>query len=260
MTATAELLSKVANDVKEQHAKEIAAYQARRERVFNAVATANQNTMPVRDGRGRYHAPFDGYVWPDTGDEYAGGEFLPFLDDLSEPKMPKEWSKIHRKTRILIKATEYTAFRDEIDQYLAEIGCGKPFEREGMEVCYVYMSCYTESMKRIIDQGTFDYREKAKEAIKESKGAAATGRIAQVATVLAIKGELSRFAYNKLDFKMFIKFENGSTALGTVPNALVDVLKVGDVIDITATFEVGKDETHAYFKRPVVSIKESSSE
>jgi hypothetical protein len=74
---------------------------SRRKRIESKMNELN-NKPPVIDHNGRYHSPFDGYIWVDEFNEkekkFLGGEYLPVENFSTENKYHKEVTeKINRK-------------------------------------------------------------------------------------------------------------------------------------------------------------------
>lgn len=258
MYNTSEVLKVAAAAIQERYKEEIASYQARRARVMAALESANQGVSPTLGKGGRFHAPFDGYEYGDDGAVYGGGEFLPFMDEYLDPLKPTVWAKINFKTKILIQSNDFAEFKSLVVDYVAEVNCGKSFANAGVNCCYAYLECYTKGMKKIIDDCVQPYEAARKRTVLESKGDAALGKGTLSCTVLSTKAFESRYGYNQLDWKMMVKFENGSTAWGTIPKSILQEVQVGDEIELTASFTGADDKTHAYFKRPSAVITKKS--
>jgi hypothetical protein len=93
---------------------------------------------------------------------------------------------------------------------------------------------------------------KAAEAL-EVKGDAPTGRQTVTGTVLTVKAQDTDFGIVK---KMLLKLANNSKVWLSVPSGAGD-LHQGDVVKVTATFQVSRDDVHFSFgKRPyLVDVK-----
>lgn len=258
-----EVLKTAAEAIKVRYHEEIASYRVRRARIMTALETANQGVAPTLGKGGRFHAPFDGYEYGDDGVVYGGGEFLPFMDEYRDPLKPTSWMQVRFKTRILIQSNDFAEFKTLITEYVADVACGKSFENAGVSCCYAYLECYTKGMKKIIDDCVQPYEAARKQEVLEAKGDAALGKGTLSCVVLSTKAFESHYGYNQLNWKMLVKFENGSTGWGTIPKSILEEVQVGDEIDLTASF-IGSDDdkTHAFFKRPsaVITKKKVESE
>jgi hypothetical protein len=89
----------------------------------------------------------------------------------------------------------------------------------------------------------------------EPKGPAPTGRVEVTGEVIGVKNQVSQFGDQ---LKMIVKLENGSKVWVSVPASLLGQDIRGKTIELTATFEVSKDDPHfAFGKRPKAKLKEA---
>ena len=96
--------------------------------------------------------------------------------------------------------------------------------------------------------------DRAREDAKP-KGPAPTGRVEVTGEVIGVKNQVSQFGDQ---LKMIVKLENGSKVWVSVPASLLGEDIRGKTIELTATFEVSKDDPHfAFGKRPKAKLKEA---
>ena len=194
----------------------------------------------------RPHAPFDGYLWEDprTGEVecYGGGQYLPFtdeFDDLNKPEFTKEFG--FWKLRLTQEMYDEIF---EIDSLQFRI----PYKRWTMDETEVLMVEIraSKTILNAIKEYSEDWFNAYYEAKKSEKGIAPEGRQEVTAVVVSVKSWFD--TYGPVT-KMLVKFENGSTAYGSLPKAVPHDHR-GE-IKFVATFQQALgDKTHSFFKRP----------
>lgn len=243
---------------------------ARIERLNNAWAEENSNMPPILDCKGRFHAPCDGYVLPNSSEDYVGrnydevvfakGQYLPVPlsrdEDIAYLQIRKSNAMLEKyMAREKIKVEESLA--DEIikeleDNAFIKFGKGKSWEVNDIRVCYLYLSGNKSFLS--------DFYSSIKDVIENKDkqiytGEAVEGRVRVKGEVINIKVD-SEFAYGSpynaaIVKRCLIKLDNDSTCYGNVPSNVFDELSVGDKVEFTATFSKSeKDSHHAYYKRP----------
>ncbi len=237
-------------------------YKLRCERIEAAYKEANSNIPPNVDKYQRCHAPCHGYVIPkvkldfcDFNDCYENrlfsqGEFLP------NPVSNDEFSWLSRRsTSLLSKLAKIKISGDDFD-VIKEIdsdgmpfkfSCGKTWEKDGVNHAYLYVySCW----KSVLDVFRTEFtKPEPKKVEKPQKGDAITGEKITVSCKI-LNMSYKDNGYGSSVLKMFVEFENGSTAYGSVPKAIVDAEK-GDTVEFVASFSLARgSKDHAFFKSP----------
>lgn len=220
------------------------------ERVMSKSRTANNNLEPVLDVNGRFHAPVDGYSWID-GEIYSGGSYLPF-EDLGfsdEYYNPKDYNKLGYSNLMMpIEVYETLISYDRNNSFFQMKEKTKTWTYLGHEFCAFKIKTGQTLLKMLNEYKTQLEQELKSKKPDENKGFAPEGRA-------KVKGKVvetySQFGAYGCELKMLVKLENNSTVYGTLPKS-VDFNHRGD-IEFVATFKHSKDNTHSYFKRPIVS-------
>lgn len=236
----------------------------RHARIASAFSELNRGIEPNRDRNGRYHAPCDGYLIPDSyrldyshrdySDVLFGkGEYLPVPFDPFEDPLCKESFKDYAITKARFKVLE--SFKKEMTEFSKEfeysVSFGKAWtDKNDNIICYAYLS----GMKMFINalESVVGYVEVERSKAEVIKGEAPRGKQTVKGTIVGVKvveGFNNGYSVTYITKAMII-LENNSTVYGTLASSICEAKK-GDTVQFTATFEHSeKDNTHSYFKRP----------
>ena len=230
---------------------ELSKYQALQERIMMAFESANQGKAVTIDCNGRFHAPCDGYLAPDSDQVYAGGQYIP---------MPNTDETMQRgstlySAKIMIIADDQDVIREYAKENF-DIGFGKAWTQAGSNVCYAYIKGYSktimsainsaeQAVKALRKEETIKYNAATKKPL-ESGRYSVTGKV--VKTFVSAYDNGYQITYTH---KMVVELEGGQVVTGTIPKKL-DAAE-GEIVSFKATFEANKeDPTTGKFSRPAV--------
>lgn len=180
------------------------------------------------DVDGRLHAPYDGYER--NGKYYRKGEFVEMnLDDSDLP------IKGRFKGKVKINHDLFEGIKDLItNNGYGECSCGKTWDQDGQNVCYLYFDVFFKSVISIIK------KEASFNAVKEEPVFLDEGKLTVTAKLVKVETNVFHNKYNTSvrEVATFVT-DNGAILKGTLPKALEDV-EMGTMVEFTATFERSK--------------------
>jgi hypothetical protein len=242
-------------------------YEALRERVMKAAASANNGRLPTIGTDGSLHAPCDGYEYycGYKGGVYAAGQYLPFNPDSDSPN-------VVRTIRVLVEKSLVSDFeirKHWIVGHFTYGHAGRSFRQDGRELCYLYLTAGSW-LKKFFEKtlAEFEDRPIEKKAEAKPKGKAPVGKTTVIGIIKGLKEAPNPFAYRGTISKMFVELDNGSTCYGTYPSLNRTMEKYEQLIcanggsrglriKFSADFSLSDDETHAFFKSPKLISLES---
>lgn len=224
-------------------------------RILKAFSDRNNGMEPNEDHNGRLHAPCDGYEHFETGELYGKGQFI-VMPDYDDWYSPATYSgrDYDPSTRFKVKTADYKSTVKLMESFNLRVKTGRHWHENGQEYCYFTVKGY-KPLIDVITKATAAFQAEERDSEKAFKGVAPTGKVTVKATIKGVKMVESGFGHSvRLVPKMIITLPNGATAYGTMPKALAEQnVKSGYEFILKATFEQDKkDNTHAFFTRPVV--------
>lgn len=239
--------------------------KARCQKWLDACANANSDQQPNMDKNNRAHAPCDGYLFEDQ--IYNKGEFLHTPIEISEDmaaeglfvnKPPKSAYKHKFKMKVTPRlAQELRGFSEE---YRYKCDFGKSWGVGTTKLCYAYLETVNKDYQQELEKAIGD----AMKGEENPKGTAPEGKqtvTARIASIKPVSPPLDSDGKQPPTVdKIFIVFDNQSTAYGTLPSNLEGIAKAGNTITMTATFSHAKEDyTHAFFRFPTNAIIKSGA-
>ena len=241
-------------------------YNKRMESIEAAYKETNEMIPPNKDNLGRFHAPCNGYRIPqvqldncDFTDCYEDrlfqkGSFLPNpIEDEFVWFNNNCYNKFKMKSRILIQNETIEKLKEiDFKEKPFMLGFGNTWSKGDNIFCYLYVSSDWKSIITLFKETIKKLENKKAKVAKSNKGVGLEGeKIEVIAKVINIK--LKEDYYGNEVLKLMLEFENGSTAFGSLPKKIKDVV-IGQFISFKASFSHDKnDNTHSYYKSPSLS-------
>lgn len=216
--------------------------EKRLSRIISAYSETNNELPPNVDSSGRLHAPCDGYEDMDGRGVYGKGEFLPVPDFVFE-QLEREGLSCDRgskefglKSKVLISADDSIGIMDTLlTSYGLSSSTGKHFERNGLEMCYLYVTG-NDPLVKVMEEAINKFKIEEREIKKLSKGEAPCGKQTVMAKIVFIKTIEPATQLYCGSYKMMCELENKATVWGTLPKSLHGA-KVGDTFSLKGAFK-----------------------
>lgn len=232
--------------------------------VLRRSEEANDGMTPTVDRQGRFHAPKDGYIDPDSDRIYRGGSYLPFPEEYymdggelrfrgGSFSSSKGW---RYQERIRMSKADAGALMTISEELIAkengafsgyfEVSMGKAWEEGDITVCYAYIkAAYKPVLEAIL---RFASKHEHKRPVVEpvvfpvwpEERRKITG------TIISTKAYPSSFGGSSV-WKMLVQADDGNKTFGSHPTSLA--AHAGDRVEFEAKV-VMKEPGFYYFKNP----------